>query len=496
MVGNLRGDAPASGPVVSVTGGSIRGRLLPEDRGAVYRGVPFAQPPVRELRWREPMPVVPWQGVRDADQPGAPAEQPSQGWNEKAAAASSEDCLYLDVWTPKAAPDRLPVMVWIHGGANVAGAGGFDPLYDGRALISHGVILVVVEYRLGVFGFLAHPALSRESPHHASGNYGILDQVAALQWVRDNIAKFGGDPGNVTVFGQSAGAMDILALMATPLSAGLFHRAIAESGPLQRTTPGLAEAEQAGATATAALGAQDLGFLRSVPARDLMNALHGVSAFTVDGWVFPEAPFDAWKAGREHAVPLIVGSNAVEFAFGGSPDELTKSIREFFGDLAPKALSLYGLDGGGKPAAADPLYGNAADQWGSDLFRCLPAILGEWHAASGRSSWEYEFDRAIAPNPRVAHSAELPFVFGNQMEAGNKWGEFQEADHALSAKIQGYWTNFAKTGNPNGPGLPVWGRHDAAGRKYIAFATNADVVTRENERGPICDLFREALGGP
>jgi para-nitrobenzyl esterase len=488
--------AADSGPVVSVTGGSIQGRLLPEDRGAVFRGVPFAQPPIGNLRWREPMPVIPWQGVREAVEPGAPAMQPALGWNDSAAAICSEDCLYLDVWAPKAAA-RLPVMVWIHGGANVAGAGGFDPLFDGKALISHGVILVVVEYRLGVFGFLAHPELTRESPHHASGNYGILDQVAALQWVHDNIAAFGGDAGNVTIFGQSAGAMDILALMATPLSKGLFQRALSESGPLQKTTASLAEAEQAGATAVGKLGTRDLASLRSVPANDLLKTVTGVSGFTTDGWVFPVAPFDAWKAGREHAVPVIIGSNAVEFPFGGTSEELAKSISDFFGDLAPRALALYGLDGGGKPLADDPLYGNAADQWGSDLFRCLPVILGEWHAASGSPAWEYEFDRAIPPKPRTAHSAELPYVFANQMEAGNKWGgEFQEADHALSAVIQGYWTNFAKTGNPNGPGLPAWDRHDAAARKYIAFTTKAEVVQRENERGPASDLFREALSAP
>jgi para-nitrobenzyl esterase len=491
---SLFGAAADPGPVVGVTGGSIRGRAL-EDGGAVFRGIPFAQPPVGNLRWREPMPVIPWRGVRDALEPGAPAMQPDQGWNKMAAAACSEDCLYLDVWAPKAA-GPLPVMVWIHGGANIAGAGGQDPLYDGRALISHGVILVVLEYRLGVFGFLAHPALTKESPHHASGNYGILDQIAALQWVHDNISKFGGDPGNVTVFGQSAGAMDILALMATPLSSGLFQGAISESGPLQRTTPGLEEAEAAGVRATGALGGQDLVSLRSVPAAALLRSVQGISQFTTDGWVFPEDPFRVWKAGREHQTPVIIGSNAVEFAFDGPPEMLAKSIRDYFGDLAPRALSLYGLDGAGKPAA-DPLYGDAADQWGSDLFRCLPAILGEWHDAAGHPTWEYEFDRAIPPKARTAHSAELPYVFGNQMEPGNKWGgEFQHADRALSATIQGYWTNFAKSGNPNGPGLPPWDRHGAVEGKYLAFTTEAGVESRENERGAFCDLFRDFLTAP
>lgn len=258
-------------PIVSVTGGNLRGRLLEDGAGAVFKGIPFARPPVGDFRWREPMPVVPWPGTRDAWESGPPAVQPPLGWNDKAAAASREDCLYLDVWTPSGpSTARNPVMVWIHGGANVAGAGGFDPLYDGRALISHDVVLVVVEYRLGILGFFAHPELTRESTHHASGNYATLDQIAALRWVRDNIARFGGDPENVTIFGQSAGATDVLALMASPLSKGLFHRAIAESGaPSPTSTLALGEAEEEGARAGEKLGARGghaLGFLRSLPA--------------------------------------------------------------------------------------------------------------------------------------------------------------------------------------------------------------------------------------
>jgi para-nitrobenzyl esterase len=489
---------PNSGPVVSVTGGAIMGRILPGEGGAVFRGVPFAQPPVGGLRWREPMPVVPWEGVRQAAKPGPPAEQAAIGWNEREAAASSEDCLYLDVWTPHEAPGRLPVMVWIHGGANVAGSGGFDPLYDGRSMISHGVVLVVIEYRLGIFGFFAHPGLTRESPHHASGNYAILDQIAALQWVHDNIAKFGGDPGSVTLFGQSAGGTDVLALMASPLSGGLFHRAISESSQLQNRNVSLAEAEQAGSAMAEGLGgpsANDIAHLRSLSSKEIMKAWRGYSAFTTDGWVFPTPPFEAWRTGRERAVPLIIGSNAVEFPFGGSPGDLVNSIRAAFGDLAPRALSLYGLDGGKEAAAADPLYGYAADQWGSDLFRCPAVVLGGWHSAAN-PTWEYEFARAIPPQPRVAHSGELPYVFGNLLSTGSKAGNYQEADRRLSGVIQAYWTSFARTGDPNAQGLPPWGRYDAAGKGYLAFTADSEVAARENERGPFCDLFRESLGTP
>jgi len=282
-------------PVVPVTGGSIRGVALDGGPGAVFKGIPFARPPLGDLRWREPMPVVGWQGVRDALASGRPAAQLSQGWNDAAAAASGEDCLYLDVWTPSCkASARLPVMVWIHGGANVAGAGGFDTLYDGRALISHGVVLVVVEYRLGVFGFFSHPELTVESPHHASGNYGLMDQAAALRWVRDNITVLGGDPDNVTLFGQSAGSMDVLALMASPLSSGLFRRAIAESGPSlypARTLElPLPATEKEGVRVASELGAPTSGtlaYLRSLSTEALLKGSHWMLALSADGWALP-----------------------------------------------------------------------------------------------------------------------------------------------------------------------------------------------------------------
>jgi para-nitrobenzyl esterase len=487
-----------AGPVVSVTGGLIRGRLLPDGRGAVFKGIPFAKPPVGDLRWREPMPVVPWAGTRDADESGPPAVQAALGWNDKAASASREDCLYLDVWTPTGpSHGRNPVMVWIHGGANVAGAGGFDPLYDGTALIGHGVVLVVVEYRLGILGFFAHPELTRESLHHASGNYGILDQIAALQWVRGNIAGFGGNPGNVTVFGQSAGSIDVLALMASPLSRGLFHRAIGESGtPAREMTQTLAEAEDAGVRIAAALGSPARGalaFLRSLAPGELLKAGAGIRPFTTDGWVFPDSPAKVWSAGREHAVPLLIGSNAVEFPANGSLDDMRHAMRDVFGDLAPKALALYGIAANDQPTAVDPVYGGVADQWGSDLFRCPAVIHGQWHSAAGNPVWEYEFARAIPPRPRVGHSGDLPYVFGNLWATGSQGGDFQAADRDLSTIIQEYWTNFARTGDPNGPGLPAWPGYDGRGRKYLAFTAAAAVVPGYDERGPFCDLFREVM---
>jgi para-nitrobenzyl esterase len=446
------------------------------------------------------MPVVPWTGTREALKSGAPAPQVALGWNDQAAAASSEDCLYLDVWTPTGpSAARNPVMVWIHGGANVAGAGGFDPLYDGRALIRHGVVLVVVEYRLGIFGFFAHPELTGESIHRASGNYAILDQIAALQWVRGNIGKFGGDPGNVTVFGQSAGSIDTLALMASPLSRGLFQRAISESGaPSPRSTLTLAESEQEGVKAAVQLKAPltgALGYLRSLTTADLLRLEHEFSSFTADGWVFPASTYEVWSAGREHPVPLIIGSNGVEFPVQEGADNIRRTIHGFFGDLAPKALALYGLSEGAPPPAPDPVYGDAADQLGSDFFRCPAVIHGGWHQAAGNPVWEYEFDRAIPPHPKVAHSGDLAYVFGNLLSTGSQGGDFQDADRRLSANIQAYWTNFARTGNPNGPGLPKWPGYDQKGKDYLVFSAAAEISVKQDERGPYCDLFRELWSG-
>lgn len=504
LLGGAAVQAAEPAPVAAVTGGQVRGRLLPAGRGAVFRGIPFARPPVGDLRWREPMPVAPWSGVRDAAEPGPPAAQAPIGWNDAFARASSEDCLYLDVWTPACQPPApLPVMVWIHGGANVAGAGGSDPLYEGTALIGHGVVLVIVEYRVGIFGFFAHPELTRESPHHASGNYGIMDQLAALAWVRDNIARFGGDPARVTVFGQSAGAIDLVALMASPRADGLFQRAIAESGsvPLEPPAPTLADAERTGVRVAAQLGAPDVGalrFLRSLPADKILSgpAGHAGADINVDGWVFPESPGQVLAAGRGLRVPLVIGSAAIEFAAPGTTEDLRKQIQTAFGRLAPRALALYGVADAGRVAPADPLYGDVAEQLGSDWFHCACVIQGERHAAAGNPTWEYQFDRAIPPHPKVGHSGDLPYVFGNLSVQGSQAGDFQDADRRLSAAMQTYWTNFARSGDPNGPGLPVWPRYDGQARKFVEFTTAADVTVNRDQRGPFCDLYRELLGRP
>src|SRR5580658_4427853 len=325
-------------PEAAVTGGRIQGTVL-ERGGAVFKGIPFAQPPVEALRWREPQPVKPWTGVRSAASFGAPCSQNSG--NGRILENSSEDCLYLNVWTAEwPSRTRKPVMFWMHGGGNFGGATG-SPNFDGESLARHGVVLVSAAYRLTAFGFFAHPELTRESSHHASGNYGLMDQIAALQWVRANIARFGGDPNNVTIFGQSAGAVDATVLMTSPLAAGLFHKVIAESGTVTRNpdaatlamtalgpvmavksgdvtysdAPVLAEAEKNGED----LLPGKLSDLRSLPAADILKAtasprksIGPANGVVVDGWVLPKPPAEIFATGHEHRVPLLAGNNARE----------------------------------------------------------------------------------------------------------------------------------------------------------------------------------------
>ena len=496
----------ADSPTVSVTGGPIRGGIL-EKGGAVFKGIPFAQPPVGDLRWREPLPVKPWTGVREATTFGAPCAQNANG---RMLEASKEDCLFLNVWTPEwPAKSRKPVMLWVHGGGNYGGTASSNN-FDGESLARHGVVLVSINYRLTVFGFFAHPELTKESPHHASGNYGLLDQIAALKWVHENIARFGGDPGNVTVFGQSAGAVDVDVLMTSPLAKGLFQKVIAESGTVTRNPDAgtlsmtalgavmhvktgpvtysdaaeLVEAEQSGEK----LGAS-LHDLRALPASDLLKAvavpqgsIGPANGVAVDGHVFPKPPAEVFAAGKEQRVPLLVGNNSRERTPRTTPEEVTKAIEAMYGSLAPKALALY------LPSQPpDPLYGAADAQWVVDsMYRCPVVAQLVWHTAAGNPAFEYQFDRAAPGREALGavHGAEVPYVFGSLGP------QYAAADHDLSAAIQQYWTNFAKTGNPNGAGLPQWPRFDASARGHIEF-TDSGPQAREGLRRPYCDLYIE-----
>ena len=486
--------AEAAAPTVNVTGGKIRGSLASYG-GAVFKGIPFAHPPTGDLRWREPVPVKPWTGIRDALAFGAPCVQGgAQGAN------SSEDCLYLNLWTPEwPAKSRAPVMVWIHGGGNFAGASS-EPTFDGESLARCGVVLVTVNYRLGVFGFFAHTELSRESPHHVSGNYGLLDQILALRWVHDNIARFGGDPGKVTLFGESAGSLDINVLMTSPLSTGLFQRVIGESGPVVAPPP-LAEGEKKGENLAAKLnitGSPVIGKLRALSSADLQKATGQGLAFlgatlgvVVDGWVFPESPMKAFAAGKEHRVGLLLGSNSQELQrpFFGMSGSLRQEIQRQYGALGDRALALYGLNGAAEPLP-DPELGPVQAQWATDSqFRCGSVAELVWHTSAGNAGYQFQFSRSAPGREALGapHGSEVPFVFGALREP-----RYNATDQKISAAMQDYWTNFAKTGDPNGRNLPHWPKFDPAARGYLDF-TDGGPVPQEGLQRQICDLYTEKL---
>lgn len=477
-----------------VTGGIIHGETLP-DGSTVFRSIPYSQPPIGDLRWKPPTPVEPWQGVRDATKPGPPCLQRSYEWNADDAAISKEDCLYLAVHSPKHKPmDHLPVMVWIHGGANRAGSG---IGYTDSTIINRGVILVTLQYRLGIFGFLSLPALTAESPHNASGNYGLMDQIAALHWVNANIAQFGGDPGNITIFGQSAGAQDVGLLMLSPLARGLFNRAIEESGTAGFGVPPrtLVENEKIGNDLLAVMGtpqgADGLKALRAASGDALLDATDKLlppsnvdPSFIwlqaiADGWVLPKTPAEILAAGEQAPVPLIIGNGTREFTVEGARNSAYQWIKDNFGGKADEALALYEFDGT-TPPPDDPVLGSIVDLTSSDvIFRCPASWVAERQLALTPKVWRYEFAvPAPGSNTRVEHSAELKYLFDPAPKS---------ATFGTWPPVQTYWTNFAKTGDPNGRGLPKWlplGKD----KHYMEFTTDGPRA-RKNLRGPICRLL-------
>ena len=493
--------------VVRTKAGLVRG-VARSNGGARFAGIPYAEPPVGPLRWRAPVPKKTWSGIRDASTFGASCAQPilSGAWNRFDAENGQEDCLYLNVTTPVwPVAKPLPVMFWMHGGANEGGSGS-GALYNNGTLTARGILLVTINYRLGVFGFLALPALTRESPHRASGNYGLMDQILALHWVRDNIARFGGDPNNITVFGQSAGANDLGMLMTSPLARGLFQKAIAESGsPFFPTLPPLADAERQGEKIAVALnapaGAAGVDAMRQIPARDLLAKLGSLPSQwpngirpDVDGWVIPRLPLEVFVSGQQAAIPLLLGVTTRELGSPESPDVLRTQITNAAGDLAPGVLALYGLAGDGQ-GTTDPLYGSVAVQWSADsMYHCPADAEALWQTAAHQPAYEYEFDYAIPGQDSAIHSAELPYVFGYFPKAGNIAGKFTSIDTGLADLVESYWTNFAKTGDPNSPGLPPWPEFDAAER-YLIFAQDGHAVVSNGPlRGPQCELLRKVLG--
>jgi para-nitrobenzyl esterase len=456
--------APAA---VTVDGGQIAGTSA--DGVRVFKGIPFAAPPVGELRWKAPQPIVAWSGVKPADAFGPQCMQQPYPANSPYASApspTSEDCLYLNVWTAAGTGDKRPVMVWIHGGAWTRGSGA-TPTYDGAALARKGVVVVTTNYRLGPFGFLAHPELTAESAHHSSGNYAILDHIAALTWVQKNIAAFGGNPANVTIFGESAGSWSVNVVQATPLAKGLFHRAIGESGAQFARTARLTDAEKGGVALAAAVGADSLKALRGVPADKILAVQSFRSGVSVDGWVLPEDVRSLFTQKKQNDVPVLIGSNANEWTTLSNPAQFPKTLDEFHTRMAAQFPGLAAELNAVYPVKTDTDIAGAMLGLGRDqTFTLEMRTWARMVVAGGRKAFLYQFTR-VPPGPNPAwgayHASEIAYAFNNL--SSRPWAT--DVDKRLADQMSSYWVNFAAAGDPNGTGLPAWAPYDAATEPYL-----------------------------
>lgn len=459
-----------------------------------YKGIPFAAPPVGDLRWKAPQPAKHWDGVRRCDSfspsPMQAKPVPFMVYTSEfliPEAPISEDCLYLNVWTnAKTKSDKKPVFVWIYGGGFSSG-GTACPIYDGEAMAKKGIIFVSINYRVGVFGFLAHPELTIESDGKASGNYGLLDQIAALKWVKMNIAGFGGDPHNVTIGGQSAGSMSVNALVASPLTNGLFNRAIAESGSLllknsllPSTT--LKVAEEQGLKLSEKVGVKTLAEIRAMSAEEVMKKFQGRFAPIVDGYVLPESVADIFASDKQNHVALITGWNGDEF--GG----LTKNKEDFKKDAEAK----YGVDAATFlkyfPAETEEQAKESQVKLSRDQAFAVSgfkwAIIQSKYPSS--PVYLYNFNRKVPAEGEMKkygafHTAEVPYVMENLKFLNNR--PFEPADKALAKLMSDYWVNFITTGNPNGQGLPEWPKFNTSQYQVKAFDAKSVTETLPDKDG-------------
>lgn len=534
-------------PVAHVASGTLAGKV--NGGIGIFEGVPFAAPPLGNLRWREPQPVASWPGTRDATRTASPCMQSIASLDtflaplaaaygvafERAPIKPSEDCLYLNIFSPWPSwQKRLPVMVWLHGGSNRVGTGG-DESYDGSSLAAHGVVVVTLNYRLGVMGFFAHPELTAESPHHSSGNYGLLDQIAGLQWVRQNIGQFGGDPENVTVFGESAGSIDATTLMASPLVKRLFRRVIAESGPAFGLGPAvtLMEAQAVGATVgQTAMGEipkrefpiqrKTLEVLRRMSAEQVAEldarivASHYKSfdpnGSVVDGWLLPQAPAKTFGSGKIQQVDLLAGLNGRElsaFRIGAAAaakqsakptqkdgvtvavKKLADASRPLYGGWTDMAVGMY--------LAQILAHGDiAVDKASNDMLVACP-VGAEIALVKnlGARAFLYRFDRSIPGKGELTlgafHGLEVPYVFNTFTTRSWKWLPIGQTDRKLSAMVESYWTNFAKSGDPNAPGLPVWKAWNSDEEPFLEFSQNGAALPQKNFSPPFCRLAPRRL---
>ncbi len=473
MIGLLAGIAAAAFPLaaairqpVRTSGGLVSGVAGADPSVTVFKGVPFAAPPVGTLRWHAPEPPAAWKGVRKADHFSASCIQnivnEHKPWTYEFMAHGdiSEDCLYLNVWTAADRPDaKRPVLMWIHGGANTEGSGSV-PVYDGEGLARKGLVVVTVNYRLGVLGFFAHPELTAESGRHASGNYALLDLVAALQWIHANIAAFGGDPDRVTVAGQSAGASNTHALTASPLARGLFQRAIAESGSGVsggRGPRSLADADKDGLRFAEAKGAHSLAELRAMPWKELTAPVPGGFRFgpVVDGYFLPAPVEEIFAQGRQNDVPTLTGCNADE---GGAVPHPAVTLAAFqeqarrrYQDEAGAFFELY-------PASSDVQAGEAQNESARDQERVSMYLWAVSRARTAKTDAYTYYWNHVLPGPDAEkygafHTSEVPYAL-NSLSRSDR--PFTEADRKIAGEVSSYWVNFAATGDPNGKGLPHW----------------------------------------
>jgi len=451
---------------VKVDQGLLQGRS--EDGLTVYRGIPFAAPPVGNLRWRAPQPAIKWKGTRQAGTFAPQCVQGGFGAPDVKALPMSEDCLYLNVWTPaKSAKDKIPVLVWIYGGGFNAG-GTSIPVYSGEVLAKKGVVLVSIAYRVGPLGFFAHPELSAESPRHVSGNYGLLDMIAALQWIKKNIAAFGGDPGKVTIFGESAGGIAVSMLSASPLAKGLFEGAISQSGGSfgpARAAGGagenmrpLAVAEKDGLAFATNAGASSLAELRRLPAEKIVAATRGLAWPIIDGWAIPSDQVSLYDAKKFNDTPILVGYNSDEglsFSHVTDPKDYIDATKARYGSFADRLLEAYPAGDKGHPKTARDLARDTAFGWHTWTWARKQSSLGTHKA------FLYYFDQHpdyAAGSPEEGHGAphgrDVPYVFGHLNELRNETPTV--ADRSASDAMITYWTNFAKYGDPNGADVPHW----------------------------------------
>lgn len=474
---------------IKIDTGLITGAATASEDVRVFKGIPFAAPPVGDLRWKAPQPPAKWEGVRKADTFG-PACLPNRATNN--GPAPSEDCLYINVWTgAKSAGERRPVILWTYGGGFASGAGS-EPRYDGEALARKGVVFVTYNYRLGVFGFFAHPDLAKESPHRTDGDYALMDMQAALRWVQKNIEKFGGDPSRVTIDGESAGAMMVSAMVGSPEGKGLFKRAIAQSGAWMGTSIAhmqtREQAEAAGEKLMQTVGASSLAELRAKPAQDLLRA-RAPAAIIVDGWFVPEDLSLSFAKAKENDVDLLVGSNHDEGTFfvrpgPVNPDQFKERAKQKYGDLSDEYLKLYPASSESEAAASQ--LANLRDELGWHM-----RTWAELQSKRGKGKAYLFYFTHIPPSAPgrasrgATHTAELSYMFDNLLP-GTPWTDL---DRKLADTMSSYWANFAATGNPNGNGLPNWPTYSEKKPEAMVFG---DTVSAGEQIEPRMLSFYDA----